>query len=63
MDTLFATKNLGKSTRQIFCHIFVTDKGFVYVVLKKSKSDALKAVKQFPKEIGAPDSIIYDSSK
>ena len=50
MDTLFATKKPGKSTGQkICCQIFVTDKGFVYFVPMKSKSDVLKAVKQFAK--------------
>ena len=42
---------------------FVTYKGFVYVVPVKSKSDALKAVKQSAKEIGAPYSIIAYPSK
>ena len=64
MDNFFATKKSGKSMRQnIFCQIFVTYKGFVYVVPVKSKSDALKAVKQSAKEIGAPYSIIAYPSK
>ena len=50
MDTFFATKKSGKFTIQnIFCRIFVTYKGFVYVVTMKSKTYALKAVKQFAK--------------
>jgi hypothetical protein len=33
MDTFFATKKAGKSSRQnTCCQLFVTDKGFVYVV-------------------------------
>jgi hypothetical protein len=38
----------------------VTDKRFVYVVPMKSKAEILQAVKQFAKEIGAPDAIIGD---
>ena len=50
MDTFFATKKSGKSTRQnICCHIFVTDKRLVYVVPVKLKSNALKSVKKFEK--------------
>ena len=52
MDNLFATKKSGKSMRQnICCRFFVTDKGFVYVVPMKSKSDELKAVKEFAKKL------------
>ena len=61
MDTFFATKKAGKSSRgNICCQLFVTDKGFVYVVPMKSKAEVLQAVKQFAKEIGAPDAIICD---
>ena len=42
---------------------FVTDRGFVYVVPMKKESEVLQAVKQFAKEIGAPDAIISDASK
>ncbi len=63
MDTFFATKKAGKSSRgHSCCQLFVTDKGFVYVVPMKSKSEVLQAVKQFAKEIGAPDAIILDAA-
>ena len=63
MDTFFSTKNAGKSTRKnTCCQLFVTDKGFVYVVPMKSKVNVLDAVKQFAKEIGAPDALIFDMS-
>ena len=42
--------------------LFVTDKGFVYVVPMRSRSDVNKAVKLFAKDIGAPDAIICDSA-
>jgi hypothetical protein len=61
MDTFFATKKAGKSSRgHTCCQLFVTDKGFVYVVPMKSKAEVLQAVKQFAKEIGAPEAIICD---
>ena len=64
MDTFFATKKSGKSSRgHTCCQLFVTDKGFVYVVPMRTKSEVLQAVKQFAKEIGAPDAIICDMSR
>ena len=64
MDTFFATKKSGKSSRgHACCQLFVTDKGFVYVVPMRTKSEVLQAVKQFAKEIGAPDAIICDMSR
>ena len=61
MDTFFATKKGGKSSRgHTCCQLFVTDKGFEYVVPMKRKSEVLQAVKQFAKEIGAPDAIVAD---
>ena len=61
MDTFFATKKSGKSSRgHTCCQLFLTDKGFVYVVPMKSKAEVLQAAKQFAKEIGAPDAITCD---
>ena len=63
MDTFFATSKGGKSTRGHTCvQLFVTDKGFIHVIPMKRKSEVLQAVKQFSKEIGAPDAIICDSA-
>ena len=42
------------------CQLFVTDKGFIYVIPMRRKSEVLQAIKQFAKEIGAPTSIIAD---
>ena len=62
-DTFFATKKGGKSSRgHTCCQLFVTDKGFVYVVPMRRKGEALHAIKQFAKEIGAPDAIVADMS-
>ena len=61
MDAFFATKKAGKSSRgHNCCQLFVTDKGFVCVVLMKSKAEVLQAAKQFAKEIGAPEAIACD---
>ena len=63
MDTFFATKTVEPSLRGHTCmQLFVTDKGFIHVVPMKSKSEVLQAVKQFAKEIGAPDAIICDAA-
>ena len=63
MDTFFATKKGGQSSRgHTCCQLFVTDKGFIYVVPMKKKSEVLLATKQFAKEIGAPDSFVADMS-
>ena len=64
MDTFFAAKKHGLSSRKnSCCQLFVTDTGFIYVVPMKSKSEVLNAVKQFAKEIGAPDAIISDAAR
>ena len=61
MDTFFATKKGGQSTRgHMCCQLFVTDKGFLYAVPMQWKSEVLQAIKQFAKEIGVPTSIIAD---
>ena len=63
MDTFFATKKGGQSSRGHTCgQLFVTDKGFLYVVPMQRKSEVLQAIKQFAKEIGVPSSIIADMS-
>jgi hypothetical protein len=61
MDTLFATKKGGKSSKgNTCCQLFVTDKGFVNVVTMKRKGEVLLAMKQFAKEIGALDAFVAD---
>ena len=63
MDTFFSTKKGGKSSYgNICCQLFVTDKGFVYVVPMCNKSKVMQAVKLFAKEVAAPDVIISDMS-
>ena len=61
-ETFFSTKTAAKSSQgNTCCQLFVTDKGFVYVVPVKSKSEFIQAVKKFAKEIGPPNAIISDA--
>jgi len=63
MDTFFATKKAGRSSRgNNCCQLFVSDKGFVFVIPMKSKSEVPAALKMFAKEIGAPDAIVCDAA-
>ena len=63
MDTFFATKKGGQSSLgYTCCQLFVTNKGFIYVVPMKKESEVLLAIKQFAKETGAPDSFVADMS-
>ena len=50
MDTFFATSKAGKSSRvNTCCQLSVSDKGFVFVVLMKKKSEVPLALKLFAK--------------
>ena len=71
MDTFFVTRNTSgkkkgrKTTSErghTCCQLFVTDKGFIYVVLMKTKKEVPQIVKQFAKEIGAPGAIICEGA-
>ena len=44
-------------------HIFVSDKGYVYVAEMKSAIEFPKALKMLAKEVGVPGAIISDSHK
>ena len=64
MDTFFATKKGGTSSRgNSCCQLFVMDKRFIYVVTMEHKSEVLSAIKQFAKEVGTPDAIMSDMAK
>ena len=63
MDTFFATRRAKQTSRGNTCmQLFITDKGFVYVVPLPCKADVPKALKLFAKEIGAPSAIICDAA-
>ena len=65
MDTFFATQKKGfKSSRgNTCCQLFVSDRGFVYVVPMKSRKEVLQAVKMFAKAVGVPEAIICDAAR
>ena len=61
MDTFFSMSKGGKSSHgNTCCQLFVMDKGFLYVVPMKWESEVMQSVKQFAKEVGAPDAIVCD---
>ena len=61
-DTFFVTKK-AKSIRGNTCmQLFVSDKGFVFVVPMKARSEFSDALKLFAKEIGVPTQLIMDPS-
>eukprot|EP00957_Ditylum_brightwellii_P135713 10349584-Ditylum_brightwellii.AAC.1 len=61
MGTFYAMKNAGKSSRgHTCCQLFVTDKGFVYVVPMQKENEVMLAIKEFVKAVDAPDAIICD---
>ena len=61
-DTYFVTGK-AKSTRgNTMMQLFVSDKGFVYIVTMKSRGEFHLALKMFAKEIGVPISLILDPS-
>ena len=43
--------------------LFITDKGYIYVVPMKWRSEVLLALKQFCKEVRIPNAIICDVAK
>ena len=45
-----------------YCQLFVSDKGFIFVVFMRKKSEFPLALKAFAKEIGVPSSLIMDPS-
>ena len=65
MDTFFATwrKNFKSSQGNTCCQLFVSDRGFVYVVPMKSRKKVLQALKMFAKAVGVPEAIICDVSR
>eukprot|EP00957_Ditylum_brightwellii_P098196 7481749-Ditylum_brightwellii.AAC.2 len=64
MDTFFAAKKVGKSSRgNTCCQLFATNKGFLYTVPMERRREVLQAVKKFVKEIGIWNAIIADAAK
>ena len=61
-DTFFVTKKATSSRGNSCMQLFVSDKGFVFVVPMESKKDFVSALKLFAKEIGVPEALIADPS-
>ena len=62
-DTLFATK-MAKSLRGNTCaQIFVSDKDFIALYPMKKEAEYFLALKEFSKDVGAPDVLVCDSAK
>ena len=60
----FVTNRSGKySISNTCCQLFITDKGYVYVIPMKSKIEVLQGVNQFAKDIGSPETIICNISE
>jgi hypothetical protein len=60
-DTLFATAKAKSTCGNICGQVFVSDKGFVYFVPMKDQRSYFSALKQFAKEVGAPQVLVCDS--
>ncbi len=60
-DTLFATAKAKITHGNICRQVFVSDKGFVYFVPMKDQCSYFSALKQFTKEVGAPQVLVCDS--
>ena len=59
MDDLFATSKYGRSYwGHTCCQLFITNRGFVYVVPIKLKGEVLHEIEQFSKEIDATEATI-----
>ncbi len=62
-DTLFATK-MAKSLRGNTCaQIFVSDKDFIALYPMKKEAEYFLALKEFSKDVGAPDVLVCDLAK
>jgi hypothetical protein len=59
-DTLFVTGTAKSSRGNICAQLFVSDKGFVAIYPMKKQSDYFLALKQFAKDVGAPDVLVCD---
>ena len=63
IGTFFVTKKGGKSSHgHTCCQLFVTNKGFVYVVPMRWKGEVLPAMMQFAKESGTPNAFVANMS-
>jgi hypothetical protein len=60
MDTLFVTSAARSSRGNIGAQLFVSEKGFVALYPMKKQQEVYLALKQFAKEVGAPEVLVCD---
>ena len=53
-DTFEAKKKHISTRGYRYCQLFVSDKGFVYVVFMRTKGEFINALELFAKEVGVP---------
>ena len=61
-DTFQAKQGFKSKRGYKYCQLFVSDKGFIFVVFMKKRSEFQLALKAFAKEIGVPLSLVMDPS-
>ncbi len=59
-DTLFVTGTAKSSRGNICAQLFVSDKGYVAIYPMQHQLDYFLALKQFAKDVGAPDALVCD---
>ena len=62
-DTMFATKKAESLRGNTCCQVFVSDCYFLSLYLMQQESEYPLALKQFAKEVCAPDVLVCDFSK
>ncbi len=62
-DTMFATKKAKSLQGNTCAQVFVLDKDFVTVYMMKMESNYINTLKEFAKDVGAPDMLVCDASK
>jgi hypothetical protein len=62
-DTMFATKKAKSLRGNTCCQVFVSDNDFLALYPMRQESEYPLALKQFAKEVGAPDVLVCDGSK
>jgi hypothetical protein len=58
---LFVMGKAKSSCGNICAQLFVSDKGFVVIYPMKKQADYFLALKQFAKDVSAPDVLVCDS--
>jgi hypothetical protein len=60
MDTAYVTSAAKSSRGSICAQLFVFDRGFIAFYPMKKQQELYLAVKQFTKEVGAPEVLVCD---